>query len=237
MTTLGPINSQNRVANYSANYRASLSLSPLSVECPCYTPGPPIIVAVGRLFVTAPDRRQDPAERFFFLPSPLISPAFCHARLIGFGIGGMRNLQKQASKTHRTVAHRADAHDSAPRAGIVWCATAPPIHNRSGHDRKRVVGRISCRFAHETDGNSKSESAACTARTVVFPLLVFPLSLSLFFLRFIFTSTSKSWTTRQRRNIKTRNGTVRRIDDIRAMGRRLIFTTLFPLYDSYGYFT
>lgn len=36
--------------------------------------------------------------------------------------------------------------------------------------------------------------------------------------------------------IKTRNGTVR-IDDIRAMGRRLIFTTLFPLYDSYSYFT
>lgn len=180
MTTLGPINSQNRVANYSANYRASLFLSPLSVECPCYTPGPPIIVAVGRLFVTAPDRRQDPAERFFFLPSPLISPAFCHARLIGFGIGGMRNLQKQASKTHRTVAHRADAHDSAPRAGIVWCATAPPIHNRSGHDRKRVVGRISCRFAHETDGNSKSESAACT-REPSSSLSSFFLSLSLCF--------------------------------------------------------
>lgn len=195
MTTLGPINSQNRVANYSANYRASLSLSPLSVECPCYTPGPPIIVAVGRLFVTAPDRRQDPAERFFFLPSPLISPAFCHARLIGFGIGGMRNLQKQASKTGapcRCTRFRAACRNCLVRDRTTY---TQPIGTRS-----KTRGRPDLQSIRSRNGR-EFEKRKCRlyTRTVVFPLLVFPLSLSLFFLRFIFTSTSKSWTTRQRR--------------------------------------
>lgn len=132
MTTLGSINSQNRVANYSANYRGSLSL-PLPSRSSA-----PVIHRIHRLSSLSADYLSPrliadkirPSGFFPFLPSPFICPAFCHARLIGFGIGGMRNLQKQASKTHRTVAHRADAHDSAPRAGIVWCATAPPILNR-----------------------------------------------------------------------------------------------------------
>ena len=145
----------------------------------------------------------------------------------------MRNLQKQASKTGapcRCTRFRAACRNCLVRDRTTY---TQPIGTRS-----KTRGRPDLQSIRSRNGR-EFEKRKCRlyTRTVVFPLLVFPLSLSLFFLRFIFTSTSKSWTTRQRRNIKTRNGTVRRIDDIRAMGRRLIFTTLFPLYDSYGYFT
>lgn len=207
MTTLGPINSQNRVANYSANYRASLSLSPLSVECPCYTPGPPIIVAVGRLFVTAPDRRQDPAERFFFPPLPphipgILSRAFDRIRYrwnAEFAKTSIENTPDRGAPC-RCTRFRAACRNCLVRDRTTY---TQPIGTRS-----KTRGRPDLQSIRSRNGR-EFEKRKCRlyTRTVVFPLLVFPLSLSLFFLRFIFTSTSKSWTTRQRRNIKTRNGT------------------------------
>lgn len=235
MTTLGPINSQNRVANYSANYRASLFLSPLSVECPCYTPGPPIIVAVGRLFVTAPDRWQDPAERFFFPPLPphipgILSRAFDRIRYrwnAEFAKTSIENTPDRGAPC-RCTRFRAACRNCLVRDRTTY---TQPIGTRS-----KTRGRPDLQSIRSRNGR-EFEKRKCRlyTRTVVFPLLVFPLSLSVFS-PFHFHFDKQELDDKAEAYIKTRNGTVR-IDDIRAMGRRLIFTTLFPLYDSYGYFT
>lgn len=156
MTTHGSINSQNRAANYSANYRGSL----FSLERaePTHTGvarvyvqaerAAPIIVAVDRLFVTESDRRQDPAVRAF----SSLSPAFCHARLIGFGIGGMRNLQKQARKT----AGPGHTVHTVPRSpGFrVWLR----VHTRASRRGGGLdATRIRSRFADEMYGISRAK--------------------------------------------------------------------------------
>lgn len=199
MTTLGSINSQNRVANYSANYRGSLSLSLPSRS------SAPVIHRVHRLSSLSADYLSPrliadkirPSGFFSLPPLPLhmpgiLSRAFDRIRYrwnAEFAKTSIENTSDRGAPC-RCTRFRAACRNCLVRDRTTYTQPSPIGTG------KRVVGqqgfdRISSRFAREMDGNSKSESAACTSSflPVSSPLPLF--FLSLFFLRFIFTLTGK----------------------------------------------
>lgn len=187
MTTLGSINSQNRVANYSANYRGSLSL-PLPSRSSA-----PVIHRVHRLSSLSADYLSPrliadkirPSGFFSLPPLPLhmpgiLSRAFDRIRYrwnAEFAKTSIENTSDRGAPC-RCTRFRAACRNCLVRDRTTYTQPSPIGTG------KRVVGqqgfdRISSRFAREMDGNSKSESAACTSSflPVSLPLPLFFLSL------------------------------------------------------------
>ena len=191
-----------------------------------------------------------------------ISSAFCHARLIGFGIGGMRNLQKQASKIQRG-ARRWAAHDERR---VQDCLVCHRVYTRTHARTRAITTRIHSKTLRPeslTAGSAvdslvrngwefESESAARYTRTTTtfhrFFSAFFPpttlLSLSLFvsLLFFFISFPADKQETRKAEphnsRIKMRNTCKRMVKriflfrPILTRPTRATFTTLLPLVEN-----
>lgn len=195
MTTLGSINSQNRVANYSANYRGPL----FSAECACY---------YGLYTGPGDYRRCRPiichrvwsstrSSRALFPPYPWRFVTRVWSDSVSVECGICKNKHRKHGVAH------SPAH-GVPRAGLFGVRPHLYTRVRSGPDtRKRLDQRVwpdlqSIRWRNGWE--FESESAASTRELpppfIVFSLLfssptLLYLSFFLFFFLFHFRTTSK----------------------------------------------